>query len=610
MTMGGGALHEPARRSRHGDVVREARKERRRVAAAALLSLGYSAAQLAGGGLADSDEDESLPSVEKLSKLSAQLAHSSGLGAAPPRSTGRNHSPDRANAPRGSSPEQKRATEGGLSPVNTQLAEEEYSKLEALAGELAAELEAEKNARADAETALERLRKSERTQAARHQRKLREAKEEHHSYSTAADVSPDHVDGGGGDRAASSSPKRARARARAGARKAANGSSRKRTGGRSRRETVESVRSRRSSHDSSASSISSDGGDEAEDGESAAVAAVNGAAVIECTRSVGCKCPQCDMSAVSISQIDLPQPERRWSGAALPDSLATLDENQRRAPLHAYTQWLVEDCVEQRMRRLVATACQRWRVWARACRTVKQVWAKKLGGLSQQMFACWREWAAKRALGRAEVTKRLEREVEKATTAAKIAEHHYERQHHGGKGPDPFDIGAAGPRGGGSGRGSPNGKGGNGSVGTLEHVQALQERADFAQRQQAAVLGGEMRVSEALQAVLEALGGTAAAAAAVSSPGSGLTKPRRSSPTRRPLAQQQEARSSSRTSGRSRVGRGGSSGGASAAGGGGKRSSGGGGGGRGSPPSRLHAKTGSSPNRRGVGARSPQLPPM
>ena len=38
-------------RARHGEEVRNARRERRRVAAAALLSLGYSAAKIAEQGL-------------------------------------------------------------------------------------------------------------------------------------------------------------------------------------------------------------------------------------------------------------------------------------------------------------------------------------------------------------------------------------------------------------------------------------------------------------------------------------------------------------------------------------------------------------------------------
>ena len=67
----------PAARVRHGDEVRNARRERRRVAAAALLSLGYSAAQLAERGLPESDSDVEIPPMcSELSDLSTQLAHS------------------------------------------------------------------------------------------------------------------------------------------------------------------------------------------------------------------------------------------------------------------------------------------------------------------------------------------------------------------------------------------------------------------------------------------------------------------------------------------------------------------------------------------------------
>ena len=66
----------PGARIRHGDEVRNARRERRRVAAAALLSLGYSAAQLAERGLSESDADVEIPTMSELSDLSTQLARS------------------------------------------------------------------------------------------------------------------------------------------------------------------------------------------------------------------------------------------------------------------------------------------------------------------------------------------------------------------------------------------------------------------------------------------------------------------------------------------------------------------------------------------------------
>lgn len=281
--------------------------------------------------------------------------------------------------------------------------------------------------------------------------------------------------------------------------------------------------------------------------------------------------------------------------AAHSDNFTVLKHGLRRVPLHAYTTWLVEDRINQRVQRRVGLLCQRWRVWARACHTVKQVWARKLGGLAQQMFTCWKDWVVKRSEGRAEVHRRLDREVEKAVSAAQIAAHHYKRRggmlgihpiaplqltspttcqrlssefewflaRSGDAAYDPRDVG-------GGGRGSPNGG--------RDHVRRLQERADFAQRQQAAARQGTVHVSQALQTVADALGGAASLPTG--------SMPRRGSPSR--LSQEHHSPSRTQQPPGAQRGRG-----------------------QRTLPSRLHATTGSPPKRQGTSrAGSRQLPPM
>ena len=261
---------------------------------------------------------------------------------------------------RGSPRRQRRGTEDSLAPLGDDAAED--SELELLAGELAAELEEERAARAEAEAAVEKLRQAEKLLKAKHQRQLREARQERDAAVEKAEEAAAEAEGGAG------TPERGGARSTA----AAN---------------------------AAPTAVAGDG------------------AAVECTRSAGCTCPQCDMSSFAL---DGPEPEpepeqepprsrpgakyrtaakvkdQSWTGAALPAGLELT--GQSRAPLHAYAQWLLDDCLEQRMRRLVADLFPAWRVWARACKTVKLVWAKKLGGLQQQMFVAWKQWSDHRAV--------------------------------------------------------------------------------------------------------------------------------------------------------------------------------------------------------------------
>ena len=437
----------PAARVRHGDEVRNARRERRRVAAAALLSLGYSAAQLAERGLSESDSDVEIPPMcSELSDLSTQLAHSTvdrcvihsprnhfAMQASTNSSSWRSAPSSRLSPDVCESPTQRVTQRSSLATDTVELPDpkaEDYDKLEELAGELLAELEAERAARAALEAELARVQNAEQVQSPTAQLPGPVDPDEWEATSTAD-----------GDIAQDSTPEGTQA---------AVGTELCNTDGatvQSARDATVSIASRRSDDSTSDSSDE----DEPEDGDTAKQ--------IQCTRSVGCECVQCSSSIDSISRLETPeqaqterqeqqrqqqqqqqhrrrrnqqqqqqQQQQRLTVGVAPDNFTVLKHDMRRAPLHAYTTWLLQDRIDRRVQRLVVVLCHRWRVWARACHTVKRVWARKLGGVAQQMLTCWKAWTLQRRKGRAEMHRRLDREVQKAVTAAQIAAHHYERR--------------------------------------------------------------------------------------------------------------------------------------------------------------------------------------
>ena len=311
--------------------------------------------------------------------------------------------------------------------------DEDYDKLEELAGELLAELEVEKGARAALEAELARLRNAQQVQLPTTQ--LPGTVDEREAASTAdSDIAQDST--------AETQDSTAESTKAAAVTEPCN------TDGAilpSRRDTSVSIVSR-SSDDSTSDSSDEDGPEHGD----------NLAKQFQCARSVGCECVQCSSSINSISRLETPaqaqahaewqeqqrQQQHRWRRKKqqqqqqqrqlltvdlAPNNFTVLKHDRRRAPLHAYTAWLLQDRIDRRVQRLVALLCHRWRVWARACRTVKQVWARKLGGVAQQMLTCWKAWTLERRKGRAEMHRRLDREVQKAVAAAQIAAHHYER---------------------------------------------------------------------------------------------------------------------------------------------------------------------------------------